>query len=150
MEPDGPPEPSGAALARLRVDGLAALQIVSGLFNLLVMTWVSTAVAGVGTAVLGALATCLCPVGLAGTTCGLWPFALVPIGVLEVVTGVLALARRPAWPALASLTATAEVVSVAFGGLGSFVVGLVALRVLREDEVQQELRQVAARRPELP
>ena len=123
----------------MKADGLAALQVVSGLFNLLVMSWTASLVFGAGSAVLGTLATCGCPVGAAAGLCGLWSLALIPLGLLEVVTGVLALSRRPQWAWLAPLTATAEIASLAFGGVGSFVVGLVAMGVLRDENVQERM-----------
>lgn len=123
--------------AMVKVDGLAALQVVSGLFNLIVMTWTTGLVLALVSSGIGLLVTaCGCPLGPLASLCGMWSLALIPLGVFEIVTGTLALLRRPEWAWLAPYTALAELMGFAFGGLGSFVVGLVALRFLRDADVQ--------------
>ncbi|MEN0068550.1 MAG: hypothetical protein AAGA48_40905 [Myxococcota bacterium] len=134
----------------VKVDGLATLQIVSGLFNLFVMSWVTTIAVAGASSVVGLLVTvCGCPMSPLGVLCGLWPMTLVPLGVLEVTTGVLSVLRKPGWAWLAPLTALAELGSLAFGGLGSFVVGLVALHVLHDAAVQNAMEDDATSQPRL-
>ena len=131
------------SLPPTKLKQIAGLQLASGFVNVLVMSVVASMVTGtvsglvgwtcgVPAALLGCPAGCL---GLAGPACGAWGLVLLPIGILEIVSGGWALWRPEQAGSLVRFTALAELVSPVFGGLPSLIAGIWVTRLLRDDQV---------------
>ncbi len=133
--PTTPPPP--------KLKQLAILQLISGGLNVFVMAAVVSTTISVSSGTLGTLCGAMaamvgCPLGCLGPLgwgCGVWGLLLLPIGIGEIVSGVAALAHPQGAATHLRLTTLAELASLPFGGLVSSVVGLVGLRLLRDDDV---------------
>ena len=67
--------------------------------------------------------------------CGAWGLVLLPIGVLEIVGGIVGLTNPRGAGTVLRVAAMAELASFVFGGLVSGVIGVVVLGLLRDEEV---------------
>lgn len=116
-----------------RLTAAAIAQLVSGVVNLFGMWWLASmfymAACGSVTALLTAGA---CPFG---TVCGLAPWLLIPLGLLEVIAGILGLASPRSAVVLIKVTAVLEILALAAGGLGSLVAGIIALVLASGQEI---------------
>src|SRR5687767_11434001 len=110
------------------------VQIVSGILNIVIFSWMSAFILSS----VGYTATCLtstfistlllavgCPLGIitfffsyCGCLCGGWGMLLLPIGVFEIIAGVMASSKPDGAPAIVKYAAITELVSILFGGLG--------------------------------
>src|SRR5687767_11050760 len=122
-----------------RVSGTAILQIVSGAINLTVMWWLVGMVVGTSCGGVTALLSLgACPIGV---FCGLVSWFLIPLGLLELVAGILGLANPRGGGSLMRVVAILEMVSLLCGGLGSFVAGAIGIGLLADPEVKAFLSQ---------
>ena len=135
MTDDAPPK---------QLQTIAAIQLVSGLVNILFMAALVTisltaAGATAGTCVGVVFAVLGCPlgcVGVLGWGCGLWGLALLPIGLFEVVAGGMGLVNSDtSSPTLIRAAAIVEMASLLFGGLGSAVAGVAVWSLLKDPDV---------------
>lgn len=116
-----------------RLTGAAISQLVSGVVNLFGMWWIASmfymTVCGGVTALLTAGA---CPFG---TICGFAPWLLIPLGLIEVIAGILGLASPRSAVTLIKVTAVLEILAFAAGGIGSLVAGVIAIVLASGQEV---------------
>lgn len=116
-----------------RLTGAAIAQLVSGVVNLFGMWALASmfymTVCGGITALITAGA---CPFG---TVCGFAPWLLIPLGLLEIIAGILGLASPRSAVTLIKVTAVLEIVAIAAGGLGSLVAGIIAIVLASGQEV---------------
>jgi hypothetical protein len=134
---------SRAARPPAKLQQVAVLQLISGVVNVFVMAAVVSLVLGssfgvVGTFCGGLLSIVGCPVGCLGVfgwMCGFWGLALLPVGILEMVAGMVGLINPEGSGTVLRVTAVAELASLLFGGIVSTVIGVVALGLLRDEEV---------------
>lgn len=126
-----------------KLQQVAILQLVSGVVNVFAMAAIVSIVLGgsagiVGSVCGGLLAGLGCPIGCLGFfgwMCGLWGLALLPIGILELFAGILGLVNPEGSGTVMRVAAMAELASLLFGGIVSTVAGVVALGLLRDEEV---------------
>lgn len=111
----------------------AILQIVSGVLNVFFMAGVSYMVLGVG----GGLITAICTLGMCpiGVFCGFVAFLLVPVGIFEILSGVLILTHNPSALQIQRYVSIAQKVSVLFGGIGSIIMSFVVDGMINDPEV---------------
>ncbi|HHO49547.1 MAG TPA: hypothetical protein ENK18_01450 [Deltaproteobacteria bacterium] len=122
---------------------IAILQLISGVLNVCVMAAAVSLALGASSGLVStlcgaSLALVGCPIGCLGplgSACGFWGLLLLPIGIGEIVSGITVLAHPQGAVNLLRLTTLAELSSLLFGGVISTVVGVVSLRLLRDDEV---------------
>ena len=126
-----------------KLQQVAILQLVSGVVNVFAMAAVVSLVLGGSAGVVGSFCGAIiagvgCPLGCLGFfgwMCGFWGLALLPIGILELVAGLVGLVNPEGSGTVMRVAAMAELSSLLFGGLVSTVVGVVALGLLRDEEV---------------
>ena len=126
------PAPKPGALV-----GIGVVQLVSGALNVVLMWWFMGTVAGT----VGGMCTALATLGVfpIGVLCGFVALVLLPIGIAEIASGIVVLAAPASSRTFATVMAVIEIVSLLFGGLISAVAGIVALILLRDEEVKQYL-----------
>ncbi len=107
----------------------AILQLVSGFLNIFIVSWVVWA--GIGT-FCGVLTFFL---GGLGGMCGLAGCALIPIGLIEVISGGMALANPKSGGTFVKYVSYLELASLLFGGLISAIAGGVVMSMMGDDEV---------------
>ena len=116
---------------RLQTAGI--IQIASGALNIFFMA----GMAYFGLAMVFGLITAIMTCGLmpVGVLCGFLGFLLVPVGILEIVSGVLILTDNEMAPNLANITSIVQKASILCGGVGSFAMSFVVDGMLRDPEV---------------
>lgn len=116
----------------------AIIQIVSGVLNIFFMG----AAVYFGVAVAGSLVwMCtmgLCPVFL----CGVVGFLLIPVGILEVLSGVLILTNNPSALKVQRIVSIIQKVSILVGGIGSIIASFVVDGMINDPEVLAYLESV--------
>lgn len=114
---------------------VAVVQIVSGALNVFFLGWfTSMMLGGVAGALTAVVTLGICPIGV---LCGLPPWLLIPLGILELVAGIMGLASPSQGSAkLAKIVSYVEVGSILLGGLLSCVAGVVNAMMVRDPEVQ--------------
>lgn len=124
---------------------VGVIQIFSGLFNICGMSAISylgfTTVCG-GLTALVSLGTC--PIG---ALCGYAACFLIPIGIVEVVSGILTLVGAPSNAAFARYVAWGEIASLFVGGGLSFIAGCIGVMLTGNDEVKAWIAQGSLPRP---
>lgn len=112
--------------ASSRQRAAAVVQIVSGLITMTVMCFVSYwTLAFVG-------AICTACVGGVGALWGILTMLLLPIGLVEVVAGILGLTMPEPGAKVMRIAAFVELASVLVGGFTTAVAGVTVLTLLRE------------------
>jgi hypothetical protein len=131
-----------AAPVPQKLQVIAGIQIVSGVFNGLVMSGLVTsllfAILGTGGSVIAGCTAWFCPLtALApcASFCGLWGLGLLPIGLVEVVCGVATLLNPDNAKNFVKIGMFTELGSVLFGGVTSFVAGMVIRGLVTDPEV---------------
>ena len=98
------------------------------------MAGMSYFVLAMGFGMLTAIMTCgLLPVGI---LCGFAGFLLVPVGVLEVVSGALMFIDNENALRVQRITSVIQKLSFLFGGVGSLIVSFVVDGMMRDPEVE--------------
>ena len=112
---------------------IAIIQLVSGLLNMAVMSRLSMTIirtlSGICTAVTMGI-------GVVTMICMFFPLALIPIGIFELVCGIMGLANPQTSRTMQTIGAITEIVAILFGGLISLVAGIVVLVMLKDPEVK--------------
>ncbi len=104
----------------------AILQLISGILTMTIMMCVSWTTLSTVSAI--------CTFGLL-PICGLFSFILVPIGIFEIVSGILGLTNpRSAGPVM-KICSYIEMGSILFGGVSTAIAGGVAMSMLSNAEV---------------
>lgn len=129
-------EPRPGALTAVGI-----VQLISGGLNVAVMWWV----AGTLGSTLGAMCTGLLTLGMfpIGVLCGVLCAILIPVGILEIVSGIIILAAPQKCRTLATVTGIIELVSLIFGGLLSAIAGLVTVILMRDENVTRYLNHLS-------
>jgi len=71
-----------------------------------------------------------------GVLCGVLCAILIPVGILEIVSGIFILAAPQKCRTLAMVTGIIELVSLIFGGLLSAIAGLVTIILMKDENVK--------------
>lgn len=115
----------------------AIVQIVSGAVNLLLMWWIL----GGAISSVGGCVSLMCTSGLCPTyCCGMFNFVLIPIGLFEIISGILGLTNPKGAGTLMKIVAVIEMVSILFGGLGSLISGILTFRAMGDPDVADFLQ----------
>lgn len=104
----------------------AAAQIASGVVSLAFMWWISSCTV-----------TTFCTIatlGFGGQICGLFPWLLIPLGLVEIGVGVFGMLNPREAAPWQRLVGFAEVGSLLLGGVSNAVCGLLATWLLGRDE----------------
>lgn len=119
MEETAPPKLKQAAI----------LQVVSGFINIFLIAFLSFC--SIGT-VMG-----LCTVFLGGIggICGWWGCFLIPIGIAEVVVGIMGIVNPKTGGRFMKFVAYLEMASIIFGGIPSAIVGFLVNQWLSDPEI---------------
>lgn len=122
---------------RSQYQSIAIIQLVSGILNVVAIPYLIF----VGLGAFGGAVTAFCTMGLCpiGVGCGIPPLLLVPLGILEVVSGIVLLALEEPKPSFARSIAIVEIFSVLVGGLLSAVAGVVVLLLLAGIDKKPEI-----------
>ncbi len=114
----------------------AIAQLVTGFVNIFVMTWLAWvgwgALASVSAFLTAFLGGCG---GLVGC-CGWSACLFLPLGIIEILAGIMALNNNPTALGLSKVVAYLEIASILLGGIVSFIVGMVAIIMLNKPEVE--------------
>ncbi|MBM4393268.1 MAG: hypothetical protein FJ090_19255 [Deltaproteobacteria bacterium] len=118
------PEPArNAAIAQL-VSGIVSIFIM---MPLLYFGWQMVALGlGVLTLGIGAILGC----------CGWSACLLLPLGVVEIIAGILGLTNNPAAVTMGRIVAYVEIAAILLGGITTFIAGVVAVIMLNKPEVE--------------
>lgn len=115
---------------------IGILQLISGIIQF--PTWLFVFFCGSnGIACVGGALTAL--LGGCGVVCGFVAFIsvlLVPIGLLEIVCGILTLGAKEPPRGLIKATAVLEIVGLFFGGLVGAIVGVLVWIRLQDDDIE--------------
>lgn len=125
------------------VKAAAMIQLVAGLLNVLLMSWVSAAfwvgVGGVASVFVMAICTLgICPLPV-GSACGAAGAFIALVGLVEILAGAVGLSRPEASRPMLQATAVIEILSVFLVNPVSVVAGVVVLAMLvapKGDEAQ--------------
>jgi hypothetical protein len=108
----------------------AILQLVSGLITTTVMCFLSYFTIGM----IGGLCTFF--IGGLGAICGIVAWALIPIGIFEIVSGIVGLANPKAGAPIMKVCSFVELGSILVGGLTTAIAGGVVMALLRNPEIE--------------
>ena len=104
----------------------AILQLISGILTMTIMMCVSWTTLSTVSAV--------CTLGLL-PICGIVSFLLVPIGIFEIVCGILGLTNPKTAAPVMKICSYVEMASILFGGVSTAIAGGVAMSLLGNTEV---------------
>lgn len=109
-----------------------ASQIVSGLANAAVLSWLMATVLGttystIGGVVTGVCSAGMCPIGVFCGFCGLGSLLLIPLGLAEIGVGIYAIVAGPRARTAVRVTAILEILSIFLGSFTGLIAGIVAL-----------------------
>lgn len=109
------------------------MYIVSGVINVLFAAGLGALVLGtVGGLCTGIVTLGMCPVG---SLCGTFPLLLVPLGIVEVITGILVLTNPQLVKGFIRYLPYAQIPSFILGGLVAAVIGGISLSMMGDQEV---------------
>ena len=132
------PRPTGVLRTPAQIRTAATLEVVSGGVNLLLTWWLASTAMSCGFGTITSVFTLgMCPFGLFA---GFLSWLLIPLGLLEILAGVLVLTdsrnARIFLPWLPFL----QVASLLVGGLSSAIFGLATWIILRDPEALAFMR----------
>ncbi len=122
------------------VRNAAIAHLVSGIVSIFVMMpvlyfgWQMVAL-GLGLVTFGIGAVLGC--------CGWSACLLLPLGVVEIIAGILGLTNNPAAVTMGKIVAFVEIAAILVGGVTTCIAGVVALMMYNKPEVQAWRDQVA-------
>ena len=123
-----------------KVRTLAIVQLVTGIIDVFFGWALATCLWYIGatacTAVTGICTAGMCPIGIVAYLGTFAAFLILPIGLLEIVAGILGLTNPKQIPILPKIASVAGLVGLLFGGLTSAVGGGVAMYLLLDPEVK--------------
>jgi hypothetical protein len=121
----------------------AIAQIISGLVNIFVTSWVVCTMVQLGGAVCGSVLMVvtlgLCPVGYFVGCLGYLGFLAVPLGIVEIIAGILGLTNPKSGGTMMKITAILEIAGLLIGALPGAVAGGLVLMFLSDDQVKAYL-----------
>lgn len=117
-----------------RLTAAAVVQLVSGMLNLFVTWWVSGFIVSTAGAVCSSIVSLgTCPLGV---FCGFASWALIPLGLAEVIVGIVGLINPKSSGTAIRYMAFIEIPSILIGGVGSLIAGFASIALLNDDEVR--------------
>lgn len=133
-----------------KLKNAAIVQIISGLVNIFITSWVaSTVLVGVFTMggtliglIVGICTMGFCPIGIITPCLGFIGFAgflAVPLGILELITGIVGLSNPKTGGSFMKITAVLEILGILIGALPGAIAGGVVLMFLSDDQVKAYL-----------
>lgn len=109
------------------------LYIVSGAINVLFAAGAGSFLLGfVGGICTGIVTLGMCPIG---SLCGFFPLLLIPLGIVEAVSGILVLTNPQSVKGFIRYLPYAQIPSFALGGLVAAVIGGISLSMMGDQEV---------------
>ena len=115
-----------------KLNTAAIIQIVSGVVNVFFMAGVSYMVLGMGGGIITAICTLgMCPIGV---LCGFVAFLLVPVGIFEILSGVMIMTQNPNALQIQRYVSIVQKVSVLFGGVGSIIASFIVDGMVNDPE----------------
>lgn len=131
-----------AAPVPQKLQTIAIIQLVSGLVNFMFMGFTVTSilftVLGTGGGLIAGCTAWICPLTAFAPCagfCGFWGLGLLPIGILEMVCGGLTLMQPDTAKNFVKIGMYTELASLLFGGIPSFVAGMVVRSMVSDPEV---------------
>ncbi len=121
-----------------KVTAVAVLQIVSGLLQFPVSCLAATSLSVLYGFMCGLLTVWAGGIGACAAIVGYLSFLLIPIGVLEVVSGICLLAGVRS-SVLVKVTSIFEILGLFLGGLPGVLVGIVNLVLVSDADVKDWL-----------
>jgi hypothetical protein len=82
------------------------------------------------------LGICTFFIGGLGAICGIFAFLLVPVGIFEIVSGIIGLTNPKAGVKIMQICSYVEMGSILLGGLSTAIAGGVAMAMLNNPEVK--------------
>jgi hypothetical protein len=116
-----------------QIQQTAILQLISGLVTMTMMACISYLTIGTVAAI------CTFFLGGIGAVCGIVAFALVPIGIFEIVSGILGLTNPEKAGQVMKICSYVEIAAILFGGLSTAIAGGVSAALLNNPEVKAYL-----------
>ena len=112
---------------------LAILQIAAGAFNFVIGWWISSMLLVFGGTFCSGIATCgVCPIG---GLCGFASFLIVPLGIVEILVGVLMLASPQSVRGFVPWLPFLQIPALFLGDFVSPILGIVGFVLTRDPEV---------------
>ena len=115
---------------------IGILQIISGVLQIpiaIVLFYAAFMIIG---CVCGLLTFWAGGCGMLAGFAGFFCLLLIPIGILEIVSGIMCLVGDPPPIMLVKITAIAEMVGLLVGGLIGAIVGVLVMMWLSDDEIK--------------
>lgn len=132
-----PTRPEAAVDAPPQIKTVSALYLVAGVINISFGWIIASSLWTFGAGMCTGLLTCgACPIGVA---CGVVAFAVIPVGLVEIIAGIIGLTNPDGAKGLISMLPFGMVPSILLGDIISPIVGVLALVMLRNDEVRAYL-----------
>ena len=133
-----------------KLKNAAIVQIISGLVNIFITSWVVSSIAVTvltvgGTmcgVIVGVITLGLCPIGLITPCLGFLGFAgllAVPLGIIELIAGILGLTNPKSGGTFMKVAAVLEVLGLLIGALPGAIAGGLVLMFLSDDQVKAYL-----------
>jgi hypothetical protein len=112
---------------------MAVLQIVAGVCNMFFGWWIGMVLwSTFGTVCTGVMTLGLCPFGM---FCGMLSLAIVPIGMVELLVGILMLASPQTVKGFVAWLPLLQIPMIFLGDLISPVLGIASFAIGRDPEV---------------
>ena len=133
-----------------KLKNAAIVQIISGLVNIFITSWLVSGMAvtlfTVGGTMIGiicgVLSMGLCPIGIITPCLGLLGFAgflAVPLGILELIAGIVGLTNPKSGGMFMKIAAVFEILGILIGALPGAIAGGLVLMFLSDDQVKAYL-----------
>lgn len=126
-----------------KLKNAAIAQLIVGLIDFFITGWVLSFVLGAAGSVLGTILTFItlgiCPLTWFLPCIGFFGFLAIPLGVLEVISGIVGLTNPRSGGTLMKIVAFLGCGSLLFGSLPSVVGGGVVLMLLGDADVKAYL-----------
>lgn len=112
------------------IKSTAILQLVSGIITVTMMACLSYLTIGT------VLAICTFFIGGLGGICGLVGLLLIPVGIFEIVSGIIGLTNPKTGAKIMQICSYVEMGSILLGGLSTAIAGGVAMAMMNNPEVK--------------
>ena len=115
-----------------KLNTAAIIQIVSGVLNVFFMGTAVYMVVGLGGGTIILMCTMgLCPIGY---ICGFAGFLLAPVGMFEILSGIMIMTKNPAALKIQRIVSIVQKVAILFGGIGSIIASFVVDGMVNDPE----------------
>ena len=125
-----------------QLNNAALIQIGSGVLNVFFLAGLMSFVLSFG----GGLITGVCTLGMCpiGGLCGFASLLLIPVGIGEILSGVLIMTKNPAALKVHAYVSIVQKVAILFGGLGSIIAAFMVDGMVNDPESRAFLEDLAA------